>query len=72
MYKNDDSVGGYKEVKSSAGQSAITVEWEEDGNKVESPPAPNTSTKDQDKKAEPEKTAPEKKKKTPKWLEEKE
>jgi len=72
MYKNDESVGGYKEVKSSAGQSAITVEWEEDGKKVESPPAPNTSTKDQDKKAEPEKTAPEKKKKTPKWLEEKE
>ncbi len=72
LFKKDETVGGYKQAESSAGQSTITVEWEEDGKKVESPPSPNTSTKDQDKKAEPEKTLPEKKKKTPKWLEEKE
>ncbi|MFM7725447.1 MAG: hypothetical protein ACKO7B_02000, partial [Flavobacteriales bacterium] len=71
LFKKDDSVGPYKE-KQSTGEATITIDWEEDngpksnsGEEKKPAPKPAEKTGDSEKPAD-------KKKKTPKWLEEKE
>ena len=73
LFKKDHSVGKYKENAEGPGKSTITVEWEEQ-NGEENQQQPSPAVPPKNKKDEPVATdkATEKKKKTPKWLEEKE
>jgi uncharacterized protein involved in outer membrane biogenesis len=69
LFKKDESVGKFKEANSSSGESTITVDWEEDNSgkqSIEQRPAPKLKDKPTEATQ-----SPEKKKKTPKWLEEK-
>jgi uncharacterized protein involved in outer membrane biogenesis len=71
LFRKDESVGPYKEAEAPKTESTISVEWEETESPAKAPvqstPAP---TKNDAPKKEAE--APDaKKKKTPKWLEEK-
>lgn len=73
LFKKDHSVGKYKENAEGPSKSTITVEWEEQ-NGEENQQQPSPAVPPKNKKDEPVATdkATEKKKKTPKWLEEKE
>lgn len=74
LFKNDASVGGYKESSDQQPGSTITIEWEGDQQTEQQDAAPAQKPTDkriEDKKPQPQPTDP-KKKKTPKWLEEKE
>ena len=71
LFKKDESVGTYKE-KNTGGDATITIEWEEeDASKSTSGEEKKPAPKPVAKPVETEK-ATDKKKKTPKWLEEKE
>lgn len=70
LFKKDASVKGYKENKSTPSESTMTVDWEENGTEKQQTP-PKSTTKPSDKSTDAQ-TPAEKKKKTPKWLEEKE
>ena len=72
LFKKDKSVGPYKEEGSSSGGSIISVEWGDEPEKSTAGSAPADKPKrPNDKPAKTEEPS-EKKKKTPKWLEEKE
>ncbi len=70
LFKKDESVGTYKE-KEDDNRATITVDWEEGNNKPTPEENRNSAPKPAVKSAESDKQT-EKKKKTPKWLEEKE
>lgn len=71
LFKKDESVGPYKESESPKSESTISVEWEE----TDAPAKTSSPEKPAPKKSDPPKKETEpadaKKKKTPKWLEEK-
>jgi hypothetical protein len=69
LFKKDDSVGKFKEASSSSGESTITVDWEE-GNSGKQSEEQRPASKPKDKPTDAS-VSPDKKKKTPKWLEEK-
>jgi len=70
LFKKDASVGAYKESPASTGNATIQVEWEEENKSNQTLPTEKPQAKTNDKPAEAEKPS-DKKKKTPKWLEEK-
>ena len=70
LFKKDASVGAYKESPASTGNATIQVEWEEENKTNQTLPTEKPPAKTNDKPAEAEKPS-DKKKKTPKWLEEK-
>jgi hypothetical protein len=71
LFKKDKTVGPYKEEGKTTGNSTITVEWGDEPTQKTGTSEPDKSTKPADKPATTDKPA-EKKKKMPKWLEEKE
>jgi hypothetical protein len=71
LFKKDASVGSYKESPASTGNATIQVEWEEENKPTPAPTTERPAAKTTAKPAEAEKPS-DKKKKTPKWLEEKE
>jgi len=70
LFKKDASVGNYKEGDKKDTEATITVDWEENNAGDSPPPKEKERVKSDVKTAEPEKPS-DKKKKTPKWLEEK-
>jgi hypothetical protein len=71
LFKKDKSVGPYKEEGKTTGNSTITVEWGDEPTQKTGTTEPEKSTKPADKPVNTDKPT-EKKKKPPKWLEEKE
>ncbi len=67
----DSSVGSFQDAKPDKNNSSITVEWEEAETGEQKLDKQTATPKPAEKKVELDKTT-EKKKKTPKWLEEKE
>jgi hypothetical protein len=71
LFKNDESVGTFKNETTEKEESVISVEWNDGEEPTKPQPNPKQPDKPKDKPAATEKPT-EKKKKTPKWLEEKE
>jgi len=71
LFKKDSSVGSFQDAKPDKNNSSITVEWEEAETGEQKLDKQTATPKPAEKKVELDKTT-EKKKKTPKWLEEKE
>jgi hypothetical protein len=70
LYKNDASVGGYKEGAQPSNDATMTIEWEENDAPNNKEQTPKNAAKPAERPAEKSVTS-DKKKKTPKWLEEK-
>jgi hypothetical protein len=71
LFKKDESVGAYKESAAPKTESTISVEWGESDTPANEPERkPSAPKKDDAPKKEAE-SPDAKKKKTPKWLEEK-
>jgi hypothetical protein len=69
LFKKDEAVGPYQEKKSSTGDANITIDWEEENGSKSEEVKPQQKTTETKKQETP--SVDSKKKKTPKWLEEK-